>query len=113
MKQVVSEGIVAVVAGSDTVSSALTSIFFCLTAHPEAYKRLQDEIDRFYPPAQDPCDTQYHREMYYLSAVMYVHVAYEYLTRLIGIIATKPFASIHPPLAEANVRFLVVAMVPS
>ncbi|KAH9888070.1 cytochrome P450 [Cubamyces lactineus] len=70
MKQVVSEGIVAVVAGSDTVSSTLTSIFFCLTAHPQVYRRLQDEIDRFYPPAQDPCDTQYHREMHYLSAVI-------------------------------------------
>ncbi|KAI0331729.1 high nitrogen upregulated cytochrome P450 monooxygenase 2 [Cubamyces sp. BRFM 1775] len=70
MKQVVSEGIIAVVAGSDTVSSALTSIFFCVTANPQVYKRLQDEIDRFYPPAQDSCDTQYHREMHYLTAVI-------------------------------------------
>ncbi|KAI8972886.1 high nitrogen upregulated cytochrome P450 monooxygenase 2 [Trametes punicea] len=70
MKQVVDDGIIAIVAGSDTSSSALTSIFLCLMTHPESYARLEKEIDRFYPPGQDPCDPRFHREMHYLNAVI-------------------------------------------
>ncbi|OJT14456.1 Cytochrome P450 67 [Trametes pubescens] len=70
LQQVVNEGVVAVVAGSDTVSITLTSIFFCLATHPEAYRLLEEEIDRFYPPGQDPCDTEHHRDMHYLTAVI-------------------------------------------
>lgn len=46
------------------------SVFFCLATHPEAYRQLEEEIDRFYPPGQDPYDTEAHREMHYLTAVM-------------------------------------------
>ncbi|KAL1948749.1 hypothetical protein VTO73DRAFT_10555 [Trametes versicolor] len=70
LKLIVNEGVVAIVAGSDTVSITLTSIFFCLATHPEAYKRLEEEIDRFYPPGQDPYNTEHHREMHYLTAVI-------------------------------------------
>ncbi len=66
------DGILAVVAGADTVSSAMTSIFHCLLTHPETYRRLQEEVDRFYPPGEDACDSRPHREMTYLQAVMCV-----------------------------------------
>ncbi|KAI0628638.1 high nitrogen upregulated cytochrome P450 monooxygenase 2 [Trametes polyzona] len=70
VEEVASEGILAIVAGADTTSSALASIFFCLATHAEAYKHLEEEVDRFYPPGQDPGDTRFHREMHYLTAVI-------------------------------------------
>ncbi|KAI0649664.1 high nitrogen upregulated cytochrome P450 monooxygenase 2 [Trametes meyenii] len=70
MKRIVDEGIVAMVAGADTTSSALTSILFSLVTHSDAYSRLEEEIDRFYPAGQDPCQTKYHRDMPYLTAVI-------------------------------------------
>ena len=60
----------AVVAGSDTTSSAMTSLFHCLLTHPEAYARLQEEVDRFYPAGEDAFSTKHHRDMHYLQAVM-------------------------------------------
>ncbi|KAH9852366.1 high nitrogen upregulated cytochrome P450 monooxygenase 2 [Lenzites betulinus] len=70
LSRLIHEGILAVVAGADTTSSALTSIFFCLLTHPDAYMRLQTEIDRFYPAGEDPCDLQQHADMHYLTAVI-------------------------------------------
>ena len=60
----------AVVAGSDTTSSALTSIFNCLLTHPGTYAKLQEEVDRFYPAGEDAFSTKHHRDMLYLQAVM-------------------------------------------
>ncbi|TFK79340.1 high nitrogen upregulated cytochrome P450 monooxygenase 2, partial [Polyporus arcularius HHB13444] len=71
LQQLVDDGILAVVAGADTVSSAMTSIFHCLLTHPETYRRLQEEADQFYPLGEDACDSRPHREMTYLQAVIY------------------------------------------
>ena len=60
------------IAGADTVSSALASLFSCLLEHPEVYAKLQAEVDRFYPPGEDALSTKHHKEMLYLNAVMYV-----------------------------------------
>nr|BED42935.1 cytochrome P450 monooxygenase [Trametes versicolor] len=68
--QLVSDGILAIIAGADTTSSGLTSLFFCLATHPEAYKRLQAEVDQFYPPGDNPCDPKHYRDMHYLTAVI-------------------------------------------
>ena len=68
--QVVSDGILAIVGGADTVSGALTSLFFCLMAYPDKYARLQAEVDQYYPPGSDVVDTKWHRDMKYLDAVM-------------------------------------------
>ncbi|KAI0367365.1 high nitrogen upregulated cytochrome P450 monooxygenase 2 [Pilatotrama ljubarskyi] len=70
LQQLVDDGVLAIVAGADTTSSALTSLFFCLCTHPGAYKRLQEEVDRFYAPGEDPCEAKYHKDMYYLTAVI-------------------------------------------
>ena len=72
LQQLVDDGILAVVAGSDTTSSCLTSIFFCILTHLEAYAMLQAEVDRFYPASEDHSNTTHHREMTYLNAVMWV-----------------------------------------
>ena len=69
-QQLVDDGILAVVAGSDTTSSALTSLFFCILTHPDAYARLQEEVDRLYPAGEDIFDTKRHRDMRYMQAVM-------------------------------------------
>ena len=58
------------VAGADTVSSALTSLFLCLLTNPDAYARLEAEVDRFYPRGSDPMDSRCHPEMTWLSACM-------------------------------------------
>ncbi|PIL25991.1 cytochrome P450 [Ganoderma sinense ZZ0214-1] len=69
-RDLVNDGILAVIAGSDTVASALTSLFFCLLTNPRTYDTLQKEVDRYYPPGEDAYTSEFHREMPYLHAVM-------------------------------------------
>nr|VWO97610.1 Exopolygalacturonase (ExoPG) (EC (Galacturan 1,4-alpha-galacturonidase) (Poly(1,4-alpha-D-galacturonide)galacturonohydrolase) [Ganoderma boninense] len=68
-QQLVSDGILAMVAGSDTVASTLTSLFACLFAHPEVYEKLQEEVDKYYPPGE-ALHTKHHRDMHYLTGVI-------------------------------------------
>ncbi|KAI0761269.1 high nitrogen upregulated cytochrome P450 monooxygenase 2 [Trametes elegans] len=70
VKQLIDDGILAIVAGSDTTSSALTSLFFCLGTHPHVYRRLQAEVDQFYPAGEDACNSKHGRKMHYLNAVI-------------------------------------------
>ncbi|KAJ2984860.1 hypothetical protein NUW54_g10352 [Trametes sanguinea] len=69
VQYLLNEGSLAVLAGSDTTSSALTSLIFCLLTHPAALKRLQSEVDLFYPREDDPCDPKHHREMHFLDTL--------------------------------------------
>ena len=39
------KGGLAIIAGSDTISSAISNLFYLLLTNPEKYKRLQAEID--------------------------------------------------------------------
>ncbi|KAI9068087.1 high nitrogen upregulated cytochrome P450 monooxygenase 2 [Trametes sanguinea] len=71
MKHLLDDGVVAIIAGADTASSALTSLVFCLLTHPYTFKRLQAEIDQFYPAEENACDPKHHREMHYLTAVIH------------------------------------------
>lgn len=68
IERLLNDGILAMVAGADTVSSTLTSVFACLLAYPEVYEKLQEEVDKFYPPGE-ALHTK-HQEMHYLTAVM-------------------------------------------
>ncbi|PIL26706.1 cytochrome P450 [Ganoderma sinense ZZ0214-1] len=70
MQDLVDDGILAIIAGADTTSIALTSVACCLLAHPDVYARLQAEIDRFYPAGEDALDTTHYRDMPYLTAVI-------------------------------------------
>ncbi|KAL6308816.1 high nitrogen upregulated cytochrome P450 monooxygenase 2 [Sparassis latifolia] len=67
---VISDGSLAVIAGSDTTSGVLTSLFFCLLSHPEAYANLQAEVDKLYPPGENALDTKHHGDMAFLNAVL-------------------------------------------
>ena len=55
------------VAGSDTTSSAIANILYFLISHPDAYKRLQAEVDGLGDKLTD-CGTQ--AQLPYLNAVM-------------------------------------------
>ena len=70
MQQLIDDGVLAIIAGADTTSSALTSLVYCLLTHADVYARLQAEVDKFYPPGEDALSTRHHREMVYLNAVM-------------------------------------------
>ncbi|KAI0354613.1 high nitrogen upregulated cytochrome P450 monooxygenase 2 [Trametes cingulata] len=70
LSQVVADAALAVVAGSDTTSSVLSSLFFCLLTHPDAYTRLRAEVDSYYPTGEDALNTKHHADMPYLNAVI-------------------------------------------
>ena len=64
------------VAGADTVVSALTSLFACLLAHPDALARLEAEVCAFFPQRghdeddAEVLDQKRHGEMRWLNACM-------------------------------------------
>lgn len=62
-------GSLAIVAGSDTTSSAITNLLYFLMTHPTAYKRLQAEVDELGDDLYD-CTKQVH--LPYLTAAMLV-----------------------------------------
>ncbi|TCD68033.1 hypothetical protein EIP91_011644 [Steccherinum ochraceum] len=64
------EGPLIIIAGSDTTSSTLSNILWCIIAHPEVYRKLQAEVDRFYPPGESALNSTYHADMKYLDAVV-------------------------------------------
>ena len=68
----IADGTLAIVAGADTTSSVLSSVFYCLLTHPNAYAQLRAEIDQYYPFGEDVFNTSHHADMPYLNAVMYV-----------------------------------------
>lgn len=65
-----SDGLVAVVAGSDTTAGVMSNVFYLLLCNPEKYRRLETEVDKFYPPEEDSLSPKHHAEMAYLEAVL-------------------------------------------
>ncbi|KAG2147601.1 cytochrome P450 [Suillus clintonianus] len=68
--EVASDGVLAIVAGSDTTATTLSSLFLSLLKHPQTYYRLQAEVDSFFPPGEDILSTAHHPRMSYLNAVI-------------------------------------------
>ncbi|KAJ7074052.1 high nitrogen upregulated cytochrome P450 monooxygenase 2 [Mycena amicta] len=65
------DGIVAVVAASDTTASAMSSLVWFLLNHPKAYQRIQEELDRVFPDGDNTdafCDFGKQQELEFLSA---------------------------------------------
>lgn len=72
MQNVVADGALAIIAGSDTTASALAALFFTLMSNPDVYARLQAEVDSVYPFGSDALDTSKLMDMSFLHACMYV-----------------------------------------
>lgn len=69
-KIVISDAVLAIVAGSDTTATTLSNVFYYLMCNPDSYKRLQDEVDSCYPAGEDSLDHQRYVGMPYLDTVM-------------------------------------------
>ncbi|KIK52994.1 hypothetical protein GYMLUDRAFT_179526, partial [Collybiopsis luxurians FD-317 M1] len=68
LKDVISDGGLAIIAGSDTTASALSILFFLLMIHPATYEKLQKEIHDIYPSGSDVFDTSKHGQLFFLNA---------------------------------------------
>lgn len=73
LQNVVSDAVLVIIAGYDTIATALTALFWFLLKNPECYKRLQQEIDTAYPDHADPLLTPVPpSKLAYLNACMLV-----------------------------------------
>jgi len=54
--KIAQEGGLAIVAGSDTTSTVLASLFYYLLLNPGAYKRLQEEVDSVFKDGEELLD---------------------------------------------------------
>lgn len=68
----IADGLLAIIAGSDTTSTVLTSVVYFLLRHPEAHQRLQAEIAENFLPEEEPTDSMRLSRMPWLNACMYV-----------------------------------------
>jgi cytochrome P450 len=72
MPQVVSDAGLAIIAGSDTTSTAIANLFWLLLSNPPAYSLLQREVDKYFPSGESTFETTKFADMPYLNAVMQV-----------------------------------------
>ncbi|KZP14951.1 cytochrome P450 [Athelia psychrophila] len=68
--EAISDSVLVIIAGSDTTSTVLSSLFWFIMCNPTTYRRLQDEIDTVFPPGVIALDTSKHLDMHYLNAVI-------------------------------------------
>ncbi|KZP23056.1 cytochrome P450 [Athelia psychrophila] len=68
--EVISDSALLIVAGSDTTSTVMSSLFWFLMCNPTVYNRLQNEIDSAFPPGENALDPSKHVHMNYLNAVI-------------------------------------------
>ncbi|KAL5476717.1 hypothetical protein ACEPAI_2903 [Sanghuangporus weigelae] len=69
--EIVSDGLLAITAGSDTTSTTLSGLFYHLLSNPLEYKHLQRELDAAFPPGGgDPFDSTKLSELPFLNAVI-------------------------------------------
>jgi cytochrome P450 len=65
-----SDGLIAVIAGSDTTATSLTAILYYLLLEPAKFDRLRSEIDAYFAPGEEPLDSTKMASMPYLNACM-------------------------------------------
>ncbi|KAJ7309990.1 high nitrogen upregulated cytochrome P450 monooxygenase 2 [Mycena albidolilacea] len=65
------DGIVAIIAASDTVASTMCSLVWFLLSDPEYYRRVQQELDNVFVDGDDPLEVSKHQELHFLSACMH------------------------------------------
>ena len=72
LKEVVADGMLSIIAGSDTSAIALTHILYFLFQRPECFQKLSAEVDEVFPKGEDTMDFTKQAEMPYLNACMLV-----------------------------------------
>ncbi|KAJ7074048.1 high nitrogen upregulated cytochrome P450 monooxygenase 2 [Mycena amicta] len=70
LPEVVADGVLAIVAGSDTSSVALSAFIWSILSNPEIYARAQAEVDAVYPDAEGIFDSAKHGELKFLTACL-------------------------------------------
>ncbi|KAH9169509.1 high nitrogen upregulated cytochrome P450 monooxygenase 2 [Lactarius sanguifluus] len=67
LTDVAKDGSLAIVAGADTTSGALTATLYYLLCNPIAYDRLQAEVDAAFPTGEEPLDVTKLSQMEWLN----------------------------------------------
>ncbi|KAI9445854.1 high nitrogen upregulated cytochrome P450 monooxygenase 2 [Lactarius psammicola] len=62
------EGLLAIIAGSDTVNGSLSCALYYLVCNPAVYGRLQEEVDAAFPSGEEPLDVAKLSYMEWLNA---------------------------------------------
>ena len=70
MRAVAQDGLLAIIAGSDTTSTTLTAVVYYLLLNPDAYVHLQEEVDSVFPSGEEPLDVQKLCQMEWLNGCM-------------------------------------------
>ncbi|KAH9990641.1 high nitrogen upregulated cytochrome P450 monooxygenase 2 [Russula compacta] len=66
--QAESNGLLAIIAGSDTTSTTLAVLFYYLIQNPTALDRLRDEVEKEFPAGEEPLDAAKLCRMAWLNA---------------------------------------------
>ncbi len=67
---IIADGMLSIIAGSDTSAIALSHVFYFFLRKPECLRKLQAEIDHVFPQGEDTMDFTEQAEMPYLNACM-------------------------------------------
>ena len=70
MQVVMSDGLLAVIGGSDTTATTFTAIQYYFLLYPSKFDRLRNEIDAYFPHGEEPTDFARMANMPYLNACM-------------------------------------------
>ena len=70
--QAESNGLLAILAGSDTASTAMVVLFYYLIRNPTTLDRLRDEVEKEFPAGEEPLDAAKLCQMPWLNACMCV-----------------------------------------
>ncbi|KAJ6502030.1 cytochrome P450 [Mycena sanguinolenta] len=69
-QEVVADGVLSIIAGSDTTSIAVSCFVWFILRNPEIYRRVQAEVDAVYPDGESLLDALKHDELRFLTACL-------------------------------------------
>lgn len=70
MPTVFADGIMSIVAGSDTTATTLSAMWYYFLLNPTMLERLQVEVDTYFPGGEEPLDFTRMVNMPFLNACM-------------------------------------------